>query len=221
MRQPELVIFDCDGVLVDSEWPSNEVMAKNLSRYGFDLSTEDCMRMFVGNSMDMVQESVLKMGAQLPDDWIAEVYEETFIRLEQGVELVAGVLDVIERLQDQGIPFCVASNGSEEKMQITLGQNGLLQRFEDAVFSAHSLGVSKPDPTLFLHAAAAFGASPSRTVVFEDSVQGIKGAINAGMQVYGYAPHGNETALAEAGAIVFSSMDALYDPFGVRNAGSD
>ncbi|MCR9212844.1 MAG: HAD family phosphatase [Proteobacteria bacterium] len=215
MRRPELVIFDCDGVLVDSEWPSNEVMARNISRYGIELSTEECMRMFVGNSMDMVQKTLVEMGAKLPDNWIDEVYKETFARLEQGVEVVEGVLDIIERLQALGIPVCVASNGSEEKMRITLGQNDLLRKFDDAIFSAHSLGVSKPDPTLFLHAAAAFGISPARSVVIEDSVLGIKGAVNAGMQVYGYAPHGNEAALAEAGGIVFNSMDALFDPLGL------
>lgn len=215
MSRPGLVIFDCDGVLVDSEWPSNEVMAKNLTGHGFDLSTEDCMRMFVGDSMEMVQARLQKMGANLPENWISEIYEETFARLQQGVEVVTGVMDVIDRLKAHGIPICVASNGSEEKMQITLGQNGLLPHFQEAVFSANSLGVSKPDPTLFLHAAAAFGIPPAETIVIEDSVQGVTGGVNAGMQVYGYAPHGNEAALADAGAIVFSHMEELHAPLGL------
>ena len=207
--RPDLVIFDCDGVLVDSELVSNEVLSRNLSRHGLDLTARDCLELFIGGTMVRVGEKADEMGARLPPDWIDEIYAEIYARLRQGVPAVDGVEAVLDRLDILRIPYCVASNGSEEKMGITLGQTGLLTRFDGAVFSAHTLKVAKPDPGLFLKAAQAFRAAPDNCIVVEDSLSGARAARDAGMLCYGYAPDGDGAVLKNEGAIVFRNMNDL------------
>ncbi|WP_291729268.1 HAD family phosphatase [Leisingera sp. F5] len=204
---PELVIFDCDGVLVDSEPASNQAMADNLARHGLVLTVEQSMAHFVGGTMAGVMAKARSLGADLPEDWIAEIYAETYARLEQGVPLTPGIPDLLARLDAHRIPVCVASNGSEEKMRITLGQNGLWDRFHpQAMFSAHSLGVAKPEPGLFLAAASHFGVQARDCLVIEDSSSGVIAAVRAGMRCLGFAPHGSGNRLAALGAEVFSDM---------------
>ncbi len=200
----DLVIFDCDGVLVDSEPLSNQVLVDNLGRYGLDLTLEDSVGFFLGGTMAGVRDKARALGADLPDDWINEVYAETYERLRQGVALMPGIRDLLDRLDHHGIPFCVASNGSPDKMAITLGQNGLWDRFQGAMFSAHQLGTAKPDPEMFLLAAQHFGASAP--VVIEDSHNGVTAAMRAGMRCLGFAPEGGGAKLSEIGAEVFTDM---------------
>ncbi len=207
--RPNLVIFDCDGVLVDSEPAHNEVLSRNLAGYGLELSPEACWRVFAGGKMTAIRDQAIAMGAELHSDWIEEIYGQIHARLREGVPAVDGILSLLGRLGRSEVPYCVASNGSETKMEITLGQNDLLSHFDDAIFSAHSIGVAKPDPGLFLHAAAAYGSDPQHCVVVEDSSTGAKAASAAGMRCYGYAPNGNGGALAAEGAIVFRSMSEL------------
>ena len=200
----DLVVFDCDGVLVDSEPLSNQVLVDNLVRYGLNLTLNDCMSLFVGGTMTDVRDKARGMGADLPEDWTDEVYAETYDRLRQGVDLVRGIPELLAALDAKGIPYCVASNGSPDKMQITLGQNGLLERFRDVMFSAHVLGTSKPDPDMFRLAADRFGASSA--VVIEDSQNGVTAAMRANMRCLAYAPHGDGAKLADLGAEVFTDM---------------
>ncbi len=204
--RPQLVIFDCDGVLVDSEVASNQVIADSLARYGLSLSLADCMKHFVGGTMAGVGDKARKMGATLPDGWIDEIHEQIHARLQQGVPAVKGIPELLGTLDTAGIPTCVASNGSEAKMRITLGQNGIWNRFQDRVFSAHRLGVAKPDPDLFLAAAAHFDQRPQNCVVIEDSVSGATAAARAGMRCLGYAPGHDGARMAELGAQVFGDM---------------
>ncbi|MCB4454916.1 HAD family hydrolase [Leisingera sp. McT4-56] len=204
---PKLVIFDCDGVLVDSEPVSNQAMADNLTRHGLPLTAEQSMQHFVGGTMAGVMQKARGLGANLPDNWIDEIYTETFARLRQGVPLTPGVPELLARLDAQGIPVCVASNGSEEKMRITLGQNGLWERFHpNAMFSAHSLGVAKPEPGLFLAAASHFGVQARDCLVIEDSGSGVTAAVRAGMRCLAFAPQGGGRKLAALGAELFSDM---------------
>lgn len=212
--RPALVIFDCDGVLVDTEPTSNAVLAANLSRHGLPLTTEDCVAMFTGWSMVNVEKEAIRLGATLPEDWIDAVYAEEFEALRQGVPPVAGIPEILDRLDAAGIPFCVASNGSEEKMAITLGQTGLLPRFKGAMFSAHTLNTSKPDPALFIAALDAFKVDPARAVVIEDSVLGATGAARAGIPCYGFAPHHDGADLAATGAKIFRDMKELPELLG-------
>lgn len=200
----DLVIFDCDGVLVDSEPLSNQVLVDNLERYGLNLTLEDSIGFFLGGTMTGVRDKARALGANLPEDWVDEVYAETYDRLRLGVDLVSGIPELLAALDAKGIPFCVASNGSPDKMQITLGQNGLLERFSNAMYSAHVMGTAKPDPVMFQTAADQFGSTAP--VVIEDSQNGVMAAKRAGMRCLAYAPHGQGEKLAELGAEVFTDM---------------
>lgn len=204
---PKLVIFDCDGVLVDSEVISNQAMVDNLARYGLLLTLGEAMDHFVGGTMAGVMEKARRMGANLPENWCNEIYEETYERLRQGVPLVSGVRELLKRLDVAGIPVCVASNGSEEKIRITLGQNDLWERFHpNAMFSAQALGVAKPDPDLFLAAASHFKVQARDCLVIEDSATGALAAARAGMRCLGFAPFDEGKRLQAEGAEVFSDM---------------
>lgn len=207
--RPELVIFDCDGVLVDTEPTSNAVLAENLTRHGLSLSAEECTAMFTGWSMVNVEKEAKRLGAALPEGWIKDVYAEEFTALKKGVPAMDGIHDILNRLDAINLPFCVASNGSEDKMAITLGQTGLLPRFEGAIFSAHTLKTSKPDPALFQAALKAFKMEPARAVVIEDSVLGATGAARADIPCYGFAPHHDGKDLAGTGARIFKNMNEL------------
>lgn len=203
----DLVIFDCDGVLVDSEVVSNQALVDNLSRYGLQMTLAACMDRFVGSTMPGCLRKARDMGADLPETWVDEIYAETYAALRAGVPLVAGVLQVLDTLEARSLPYCVASNGSRDKMRITLGQNNLWDRFAPAMFSAHELGIGKPEPDLFLAAASHFGAK--NPVVIEDSPSGAEAARRAGMRCLGYAQHDDGARLAALGAEVFHDMADL------------
>ncbi len=208
--RPDLVIFDCDGVLVDSERIFNGVMAEDLSARGLPMTTEVSLPTFAGLAMPEVKKKAEELGASLPSDWVDQVYEKAYAVLRQGVPLIPGIPEVLARLDKEGIPTCVASNGSDEKMHITLGPHGLWDRFHpNAMFSAHTMKVAKPDPGLFLAAAAHFNVGARRCVVIEDSNTGARGAYRAGMQCFGYAAHDDGAALTAEGAEVFHDMADL------------
>ncbi|MGI9424503.1 MAG: HAD family hydrolase, partial [Hyphomicrobiaceae bacterium] len=111
MPMPKLVIFDCDGVLVDTEPPTNAVIATNLARYGLELTVTQCVELFMGGTMASVAEKVREMGYPLPRDWTDEIYQELFARLAEGVSVIPGVLDVLDGLDADAVPYCVGSNG--------------------------------------------------------------------------------------------------------------
>jgi len=203
---PELVIFDCDGVLVDSETPTNEVVVANLSRHGISLTLEACENQFVGTSDSFIRAWAEGMGHQLPKEWEREIHEEVYERLNKGVEVISGIPKLLATLRAVSIAYCVASNGERRKMQITLGQNDLLKHFEGRVYSAYEIGTAKPHPGLFLAAASAFGVQPGNCVVIEDSLSGVKAARAAGMKCLGYCPVKPNPLLANEGAILFSAM---------------
>ncbi len=212
---PKLVIFDCDGILVDSELVSNQILVENLAGHGLEISLSECMDLFVGGTMLGVKSKAQSLGAILPENWVDEIYAQTYARLKQGVDPVKGVVKVLDILDKAGIAYCVASNGSFDKMQITLGQNNMLQRFENNIFSAHELGVSKPDPDLFLLAAGK--VAPQDCVVIEDSISGAKAARAAGIKCFGYHEHNDGAALANHGAILFNDMKLLVSLLNLPN----
>lgn len=209
MTVTELVIFDCDGVLVDSEPVANALLIDNLSGYGLHLTPEDCERMFVGGTMAGAGETARRMGADLPRDWVDRIYAQLYARLAEGVPAVPGIVDLLDRLDAESVPYCVASNGSIEKMRITLGQTGLWDRFADRMFSAHLLGVAKPDPGLFLAAARKMGIGADHCTVIEDSLNGVTAAARAGMTCLAYLPSGDGARLKAAGARIIRSMDEV------------
>lgn len=211
---PSLVIFDCDGVLVDTEPVANRALARVLGECGFEISYEECRRLFVGRTMQAVQDHVEKAtGRALGSGWPDHIRDETLKAFEEGIEAVAGVDRVIAELDARNIPYCVASSGRFEKMRFTLGRTGLLPHVDNVLFSAEEVARGKPAPDLFLHAAARMGHAPARCLVIEDSVPGVQAGVAAGMKVIGYAgdPLTDAEALTREGAHVISDMSALLD----------
>ncbi len=186
MRQEfGLVIFDCDGVLVDSERIDARVSAAGLTRLGWALTEEDILNEFVGRSDDFVHAAIVdRLGARVADDWLIEfrlLYREAFVAQ---LKPVAGIVDALDAI---AVPICVASNGTHEKIAYSLGLVGLADRFAGRIFSAGDVGRPKPAPDLFLHAAAAVGVKPGACAVVEDSAPGVEAARAAGMRAFAYA----------------------------------
>lgn len=182
--RPGLVIFDCDGVLVDSEVLSISVDELVLADLGWQIGQDEIIARFVGRShahfLTVVEEHI---GHKLSDDWedsYQHLYREA---LTQDLRPVAGIVDALDSIN---VPSCVASNGSHEKMQFTLGLTGLLPRFEGRIFSASEVAHGKPAPDLFLHASSTLGYEPPDCVVVEDSVAGVQAALAANMKVIAY-----------------------------------
>jgi HAD superfamily hydrolase (TIGR01509 family) len=210
MTRPDLVIFDCDGVLVDSEPVTNVILQDDLAQRGLALTLDQIDRLFVGGTMRGVGEKAASMGADIPDDWVEGIYAEMYSQLARGTPLIDGVEAVMDRLDRAGIPYCVGSNGSLRKMSITLGQHpGLHDRLQGRLYSAHAHGTAKPDPGLFLIAAREMGVAPNRTAVIDDSPPGCIAATRAGMMSYGFAAQHDGARLAAVGATVFRRMADL------------
>lgn len=207
---PSAVIFDCDGVLVDSEPITNAVIAANLGRHGLVIPVDEVMGLFVGGTMDGVFSTAQRMGAALPDDWVDGVYREIFAALAAGTPAVPGVAEALEAIGNAGIAVAVGSNGPHAKMEVTLGQHPVIRsRFGAHVYSREDVARPKPAPDLYLHAARALGVAAERCVVIEDSPSGARAAQAAGMLCYGYAPTGADSRLVEAGARPFAAMTSL------------
>ncbi len=203
-----LVIFDCDGVLVDSERLSIRVDAMFLEQIGWPMPESEIVDRFVGRSdADMRAEIERHIGGPIPPDVEEEfrrVYLDTFARELTPVDGIVEALDAIT------IPWCVASSGDHAKIRRNLGLTGLSDRFGDRIFSATDVANGKPEPDLFLHAAERMDASPARCAVVEDSVYGVQAALAAGMHAFAYA--GGVTSagrLSLPGAVVFDDMRDL------------
>ena len=203
-----LVIFDCDGVLVDSERLAIRVDVQVLASLGWHMTEDEVVRRFVGKSDAHMKHDIEEhLGRKLPGDWDAgfrDVYLETFRRELRPVDGIVEALDAIRAAT------CVASSGTHEKMRFTLGLTGLWDRFEGRIYSATEVSRGKPHPDLFLHAAARMGFAPADCAVVEDSRFGVEAARAAGMRSFGYA--GGVTpadALAGPGTVVFEDMRDL------------
>jgi HAD superfamily hydrolase (TIGR01509 family) len=211
MSDLDLVIFDCDGVLVDSEPISNAVLAQMLGDEGLAITLEQARATFQGLRLDgVVAEAERRLGRSLPAGWL-EGYErrrsETFRR---ELAVVDGAAAAVRTISDAGIAVCVASQGKIEKTMLSLQLTGLDTLFApDVLFSAHTVEHGKPAPDLFLHAAATMGAQPGRCVVVEDTASGVTAAVRAGMRVLGLAADSDESALRQAGAEVIDSLGEL------------
>ena len=220
MTRPAAVIFDCDGVLVDSEAVALAMIGDDLAKAGLPMALAKVERLFVGGTIAGAFATAREMGASLPDDWVPDFYRRLYAVLAAGTPLIAGVEGVLDALDRAGIPFGVGSNGSQEKMQITLGQHpAVMARLQGRLFSGQDLGMLKPDPGLYLAVARALNADPAHCVVIEDSVTGCIAARRAGMRCMGYAPHGDGAALAAEGAQVFHAMADLPDLLGLAQVG--
>ncbi|MFF3857559.1 HAD family hydrolase, partial [Micromonospora sp. NPDC002575] len=184
----DLVIFDNDGVLVDSEPISNRLLAEYLTEVGHPTTYEDSVRDYMGSAMhrihDLVEE---RTGQRLPADFDEVFHTRVFTAFERELKAVDGAADLLERLSEDGVPYCVASSGSHERIRVGHRTTGLDRWFDDGrIFSSQDVGRGKPAPDLFLHAAARMGAEPGRCLVVEDSPLGVQAAVAAGMDVYGF-----------------------------------
>jgi HAD superfamily hydrolase (TIGR01509 family) len=205
---PELIIFDCDGVLVDSELITNRVFAELLAGIGLPLGMDYLFEHFVGRSMQHCWQQVGRLlGYEVPAAVRDEFQLRSLAALRAQVQPVAGVVAVLDSLP---VPCCVASSGGHDKMATTLGATGLLPRFRDRMFSATEVPNGKPAPDIFLYAATRCGVEPQRCAVIEDSAAGVHAGVAAGMRVYGYCAHTPAQRLLSAGAeATFNDMVRL------------
>ena len=209
----DLIIFDCDGVLVDSEVISCRAHAETLTRHGYPITTDQVFDRFLGRSMRQAALEVeAELGRSLPDDFHSQVYAEIFRLFAASLEATPHIDEALAAI---ALPVCVASSGPPEKISASLNHVGLYGRFAPNIFSAVQVRNGKPAPDLFLFAAERMQAPPERCLVIEDSVAGITGAMAAGMTVLGF--HGGShcrpgygDTLQAAGAIMtFDDMRQL------------
>ncbi|MFF7535244.1 HAD family hydrolase [Streptomyces bobili] len=208
----DLVVFDNDGVLVDSEPISNRLLAAYLTELGHPTSYEDSIRDYMGSAMHRIHDLVLeRSGERLPADFDDVFHSRVFAAFERELRPVPGATDVLEKLAADGVPYCVASSGSHERIRVGHRATGLDRWFEDTrIFSAQDVGKGKPAPDLFLHAAERMGVAPERCVVVEDSPLGVRAAVAAGMDVYGFTAMTPPAKLAGASGL-FADMGELAD----------
>ncbi len=201
------MIFDCDGVLVDTERVATELMREALAALGVRVGFDETVARFKGlsakDSLTIVERD---FGVRMPDALFERCRLGIIERFEADPQPIDGIHDALAAIAS---PVCVASSGEHHKMQRTLGAAGLLVRFEGSIFSATEVERGKPAPDLFLHAAESLGAAPSGCVVVEDSVPGVEAAVAAGMAVLGYVDLTAEDELSAAGATCFDDMRAL------------
>ncbi|MGW3336707.1 HAD family hydrolase [Streptomyces sp. NPDC001009] len=208
----DLILFDNDGVLVDSEPISNRHLAAYLTELGHPTTYDDSIRDYMGAAMHRVHDLVLeRTGERLPADFDDVFHARVFAAFERELRPVAGVEGVLEKLAADGVPYCVASSGSHERIRVGHRATGLDRWFgNDRIFSSQDVGRGKPDPDLFLYAAERMGVAPERCLVVEDSPLGVRAAVAAGMDVYGFTAMTPPEKLAGATQL-FSTMGELAD----------
>ncbi|MGP3637334.1 HAD family hydrolase [Streptomyces sp. 24-1644] len=184
----ELVIFDNDGVLVDSEPIANTILAGYLTELGHPTSYEESLHDYMGSAVHRVHDLVEeRTGQKLPADFDETLHARVFAAFERELVAVDGVQDLLGKLVADGVAYCVASSATHERIRVGHRKTGLDQWFEEEwIFSSEDVGQGKPSPDLFLHAAERMGVAPERCVVIEDSPLGVEAARAAGMDVYGF-----------------------------------
>ena len=212
----DAVLFDCDGVLVDSEPITNGVLRKMLAERGWTLSAQECMRLFVGKAV--IDERALiesKTGKPLTDDWMASFRARRNQGLIRDLQPIRNAVAAVARIHQRYAGRIACASGADRfKVELQLKKVGLMRYFEGRIFSGHELPRSKPAPDVYLAAAAALSVRPDRCAVVEDTVTGVVAGVAAGATVYGYSPpeagHDAPNALRQAGAVlVFTDMSQL------------
>ena len=213
-RAPGLVIFDCDGVLVDSEGISIRVLTRAIAREGGTLTEAEVHERCLGVAMaDIERTASAHLGRPLPEDFAARFVADQAVEFERELQPVPGAREAIDGVRAAGWETCIASGGRIRKMELTLRIAGLRDTFPDErIFSAYAAAVArpKPAPDLFLHAAAACGFAPDACVVVEDSVPGVTAGRAAGMRTFGYA-NGDAAHAARLAALGAETLAALRD----------
>jgi len=201
MSRTRLVIFDCDGVLVDSEPVANRTLGQMLRELGLDLTQEQIFQSFVGYSLPHCMRVIESMlGRPPPESFLRDLQARTFAAFADELHAMPGIEQALDGLDAAGVPYCVASSGDHEKMNTTLGITGLLPRFAGRIFSVTQVAHGKPAPDVYLFAARQLGAEPSACVVVEDTPPGVQAGVAAGMTVFGFCAHTPQQKLQAAGA---------------------
>lgn len=196
-----MIVFDCDGVLVDTEYVSNRILAEMISEAGHPLTIEESIRLFKGGRIKSLPPEIeRRFGLSLPSNWLDRFFERQFVALERETVPIPGIHDVLDALQAAGTVYCVASQASVAKMRVSLGRSDLWDRFEGRIYSADMVANPKPAPDLFLHAAACQGWPAGYCTVIEDSTTGVRAAVAAGMRVVGFSRDTDAVDLTRAGA---------------------
>ena len=208
----EAVLFDCDGVLVDSEPITNGVLRDMLAELGWQLTPEECMRTFVGKAVkDECALIERHIGRPLTEDWMADFRQRRNAALEAGLTIIANAHAAVHAVHERmrGRIAC-ASGADRPKVELQLRKVGLYDYFDGRIFSGHEMPRSKPHPDVYLAAASALAAEPSRCAVVEDTLTGVAAGLAAGATVFAYAPQGSADVFRQAGVTgVFSDMAAL------------
>jgi HAD superfamily hydrolase (TIGR01509 family) len=217
----DAVLFDCDGVLVDSEAITNSVLREMLEELGWQLTSQECMRIFLGKAVKDERGLIeAHTGQPLTENWLVRFRERRNLGLMQGVQPIRNALQCVERLHRrfEGRIAC-ASGADRFKVELQLDKCGLMPYFQGRIFSGHELARTKPAPDVYLAAAAGLGIAPARCAVIEDSVAGVTAGVAAGARVFGYSPPENgddvpDALLAAGAAVVFTDMAELADLIG-------
>jgi HAD superfamily hydrolase (TIGR01509 family) len=213
---PALVIFDCDGVLVDSETIANRIMAETITASGIPITYEECRARFVGGTLQRVMDTVEEwLGRPLPTDWKQGFEARRDEAFRRELRPVPGVAAALEAIRAGGAEICVASSGSPEKIELTLGLTGLRHHFGERLFSATMVAQGKPEPDIFLYAAERMGHLPETCAVVEDSLLGVTAGVAAGMRVLAYAAETDPAVLKAAGGRPFADMAELPGLLGI------
>ena len=207
-----LVIFDCDGVLVDGEGLAVAIDVKAIGALGWPITEAEVIQRHLGKSTaDVLADIEAHLGRPVPAGW-EEAWDAEYRRVfDEQLEAVPGIAEAVKAIAAKGFQTCVASSGSHEKMRRTLGKTGLWDFFDGRIFSASEVERGKPEPDLFLYAAAQVGRLPARCVVVEDSQHGVAAAKASGMKAIGFAGGITPVAHLAAADVVITSMSDLPD----------
>ena len=209
-RRFDLVVFDCDGVLVDSERLSIRLDAELLRDLGWELTDDEIVERWVGRTeAAMKAEIEAQLGRDISPEW--DAFSVRYVQaFADELEPVDGIAEAVDAIQAAGYATCVASSGGIDKIRRNLAKTGLLERFDGRLFSADDVEHGKPAPDLFVHAAEVMGVAPGRTAVIEDSAHGVAAGVAAGMTVFAYTGGVTPAArLTGPGVVAFDDMRAL------------
>jgi len=208
------VIFDCDGVLVDSEAISCKVLLEMTENLGLKLNWDDTIEEFSGKSLGSIIEYIeARVKGKVPSNFEKEFRQRTFEAFKKDLKPIEGVSEILNKLK---VPFCVASSGPREKIKLNLTIINLINRFsENRIFSSYDIGSWKPNPEIYLHAANKMGFKPEDCAVIEDSIYGVKASISGGFDTFAYTRKLNKESFAKMGATVFSDMKNLDNLLGI------
>ncbi len=207
MSHYKCLIFDCDGVLVDSEPIGNQILVDMANNLGANINLDFAMSHFKGSHFKECVSIILKLVRKpIPDTFEAEYRQRSLEEFQKHLKAIEGVTQVIEQLE---LPFCVASSGMESKMKFNLNLVGLLPYFENKLFSCYTIQKFKPEPDVFLIAAETMGFQPKDCIVIEDSVLGVQAAINGGFDVFGFTAHDTNNELEGLCTKTFDNMSQL------------